>query len=562
MKSQSMTRRFVFPLGSMMIAVAILVAITLPSIIKSTMLQITSDDAVVTVNQFKTLRGYYTKNVISKAKAFGMSPHFEHKDDKNAIPLPATLIHELSELISQSGSKVQLYSEHPFPNRQQRQLDRFQRDAWNYLTANPKEVYSKIYEDNNRQYLRIAVADTMQAKACVDCHNTHPLTPRANWKLGDVRGVLEVTKPLDNVTALTSKIRNYILFGALLVLLLMIVTLVTMFDRFVLRRTKKLEDSLANLASGQSDLTKYIDVDDDDEIGNVAVQFNHFQSKFKSLIESIIETANHLEQSVNNVRAATSTIHDKIQEQETQTQSIASAINQVTVSIKNISNNADQAAQSTNETDKNLISASQQMQHSVENIETLSSVMSESVSVITKLSEESKEIGVVLDVIKSIAEQTNLLALNAAIEAARAGEQGRGFAVVADEVRALAHRTQQSIDQIQDTVNALQRMGSEAVDNVTNGNSLTDETRNEVRQVAEQLKQAMELEHDANAAVDNIAQAMIQQSDASLEMDNNIIRLRDLASDSITELDKVISMLETVNKDSNQLTDELSRFKL
>ena len=154
------------------------------------------------------------------------------------------------------------------------------------------------------------------------------------------------------------------------------------------------------------------------------------------------------------------------------------------------------------------------------------------------------------------------LALNAAIEAARAGEQGRGFAVVADEVRALAHRTQQSIDQIQQTVDSLQKIGDEAVHKVTEGSDLTQATREYVSQVSDKLQQAMELEHNANEAVDNIAQAMEQQTLVSEEMDRNIVNLRDLAGDSIEGLNRVMTLLEQVNNDTHKLTDELTRFKV
>jgi len=562
MKKHTMTQRFIIPLSAFLLIVAILIIYALPTFIEQRVISSATQEAVTTVKQFKTIRGYYTKNVITKAKAFGMSPHFEHKDDPNRLPLPATMIHELSQQLSKAGTNLSLYSKYPFPNRASRQLDDFQTRAWQSLSRNAKQVFSEQVERNGKPYIRVAVADTMQAQGCVNCHNNHPLTPKNDWKLNDVRGVLEVVKPLEEVFAMTTSIRIYIILGTIAIMFVFSAIMIFLFRKVVLERTNRLNRSLSILAEGKGDLTTQIDIGVEDEVGDVAIKFNNFLTTFRNLITSIVETAKHLETSVKSVLQATEEINRKIAEQEGQTNSIATAINQVTASIKDITSNAEDAADNTLKTDHALVSAREEMNKSVENIATLSNNMSESVTVIDKLSSESQEIGVVLDVIKSIAEQTNLLALNAAIEAARAGEQGRGFAVVADEVRALAHRTQQSIDQIQGTVNSLQEIGAEAVDKVTGGRSLTAQTAEFVESMSEQLNSAIELEHGANESVGNIADAMEQQYNVSEEMDRNIVHLRDLANESMKELENMVNLLEQVNADTQQLTDELSNFKV
>ena len=557
-----MTARFLIPLTTFITIVALLIIFTLPSYIEDKVIHSATIDAEKQVQQFKTIRGYYTKNVVSKAKAFGMSPHFIHKEPKNTIPLPATMIHELSEQLTQTGTRLKLYSTFPFPNRASRTLDDFQKRAWQALNRNSKTSFSELVEINNEPYIRVAVADTMQAQGCVDCHNNHPLTPKADWKLNDVRGVLEVTKPLAEVFAMTSSIRIFIILATIVVMVILTAILIFLFRKVVLTRTETLSHSLSGLAKGEGDLTTHIDIGVKDEIGQVAGKFNNFLASFRQLITTIIETSNHLENSVSQVHSATQQINQKIAAQDEQTNSIATAINEVTASIKDITTNAEDAANNTDKTDKALNKANNAMTNSVENISTLAQSMEESVVVIDKLSAESQEIGTVLDVIKSIAEQTNLLALNAAIEAARAGEQGRGFAVVADEVRALAHRTQQSIDQIQGTVDSLQEIGAEAVNKVTQGQQLTDQTADYINTMSEQLNTAIDLEHEANNSVEHIATAMEQQYSVSEEMDRNITHLRDMANESMSELTDVMRLLEQVNVDTQQLTQELSKFKV
>ena len=557
-----MFKRFLIPLALTLVVIFTIVVIILPSNLEQSMMQTHTQDAIATASQFKTLRGYYTKKVIAKAKAFGMKAHFDYQNKTDTIPLPATMVHEISELVSTAGIEVSLYSPYPFPNRQSRQLDDFQKQAWEALVKNPKQPYVKEQQIDGKPYLRVAVADTMQAQACVACHNSHPLSPKTDWRLNQVRGVLEVTKSMQQIQQLSGQSRLLIIAGGIIILLIFAGTLYILFDRIVIARTKQLHQSLSELARGEGDLSKSLNISGDDEITAVANQFNQFLGVFRRLIASTIDASKQLETSVVQAKTATTHIQEKLNSQQEQTDLIANSISQVATGIEDINRNAQDAASDTLIADKHLNNSSKGMSKSVENMQQLDSSMIETVTVIESVSSQSNNIGSVLDVIKSIAEQTNLLALNAAIEAARAGEQGRGFAVVADEVRALAHRTQDSIAKIQSTVESLQQLGIDAMSKVQQGNTQSVETRQYLAKVAEQLNTAITLESNVNDAVNSIAAAIEQQSTVSSDIDCNVVKLGELAKDSLNELTQVVAQLNKVNEQTNKLALSLAKFKV
>jgi hypothetical protein len=165
--------------------------------------------------QFKVMRAYYTENVVNKIVKEGhLKASINHKSDDKAIPLPATLIHDLSELLAHDETTINLYSRFPFPNRKDRQLDDFQQQAWDYLNANPNGTFSRNEARNGTQIVRVAVADTLVAQACVNCHNTYPSSPKTDWKLADVRGVLEVATVIDRQLADGARFSNSLILGA------------------------------------------------------------------------------------------------------------------------------------------------------------------------------------------------------------------------------------------------------------------------------------------------------------------------------------------------------------
>lgn len=553
--------KFLTPVLGLLVLLTIILATYLPYIEEQALIDAAKSDAITTVKQFKTLRGYYTKNVVGKAKAFGMKPHYQHSG-KDSIPLPATLVHELSEQMSTQGTAIKLFSAFPFPNRKSRSLDNFEQKAWSELKANPNEPYISIEDSSQGPVLRVALADTMQAQGCVNCHNSHPETPKNDWKLGDVRGVLAVTKPMTPIYAQASEIRFKIIVVTVLGTLTIALVLYFLFKKIVLERTEKLKNSLALLAQGEGDLSAHLEVGDKDQIGQVAEQFNLFLNKFKGIVESIIRNANDVDSSISAVKNTTDGIAGKIAIQEQQTQQITTAVHQVTNSIKDISRDTEVAADNTQETDNEIQQSSEDMLSSVEDIKNLADSMQESAKVIEQLSDHSDQIGTVLDVIKSISEQTNLLALNAAIEAARAGEQGRGFAVVADEVRALAHRTQESVLSIQETVDSLQALAKQAVDGVNQNIETTSRAEQCVNKVATRLEHSKQLESAIASSISSIAGAMEQQADMSTQMESNIDVLQASSIESNQELQHLTEQLENVSNQANLLTLELSKFKL
>ena len=197
-----MQKNIVQSLWKQILILALIGIVAILSVVPFIFSETTIKDATLvaqnTAQQYSILRSYYTKNIVSKLTADDrISVTSDHKNHMNAIPLPATMIHELSQLSKESGLQIKLYSAFPFPERASRKLDSFQQQAWQQLNLNPDVPFVQTLTEGDQNLVRVAIADKLTAAACVNCHNTHPLSPKTGWKLGDVRGVLEVVVPIN-----------------------------------------------------------------------------------------------------------------------------------------------------------------------------------------------------------------------------------------------------------------------------------------------------------------------------------------------------------------------------
>ena len=216
-------------------------------------------NAVSIIDQYKTLRGYYVKSVVKKVKGndTGLKISYDHKTMKNGIPLPATLIHDMSELLSKKSGeniKLKLYSPYPFPNRAGRTIDSFGQKAMAFFDKNPDSVFVKQEKLYGSDVVRVAVADKMVAQACVNCHNSRADTPKNDWKLNDVRGVLEVISPINaQLTSNESMLNRVIEISVFIVVL---VVLMVIGIQIFLKSMKKSETETAKIVSMMENIPK------------------------------------------------------------------------------------------------------------------------------------------------------------------------------------------------------------------------------------------------------------------------------------------------------------------
>src|SRR5262249_23070610 len=173
------------------------------------------------------IRTYYTENVVNKVVSSGaFTASYDHKTNAKAVPLPATFVHDLGAALSDSNTTISLFSPFPFPDRRDRKLDDFQQSACDYLNAHPGEVYSRTDTTGDKTIVRVAVADKMSGQSCINCHNSDPRSPKTDWKLGDVRGVLEVTSAINAQLAHGATLSHLMVAGAILIgFVLLIITL-------------------------------------------------------------------------------------------------------------------------------------------------------------------------------------------------------------------------------------------------------------------------------------------------------------------------------------------------
>ena len=320
--------------------------------------------------------------------------------------------------------------------------------------------------------------------------------------------------------------------------------------------------ALQNLAQGEGDLTKRLNVKSQDEIGQLSQAFNEFSQKVQALVSDVADSAMQLADSASQMDVAASSAQSEISNQNGQIDQVVQEIESMNVKIQDVVGHTNQAANLAEETNNNASKGQQVVNQSSTSSQQLAQDVDRASQVINELENDVVTIGGVLDVIRGIAEQTNLLALNAAIEAARAGEQGRGFAVVADEVRTLASRTGESTEEIQKMIERLQVGSKQAVQVMQQGKTKADEGLGLAAQAGESLDSISTAIQGMLEMNKEIANGTELQSQSAKQVTQNIISIKSISDQTAQSAESMASASSNVMQLARQLQSLLGQFKI
>ena len=416
-----------------------------------------------------------------------------------------------------------------------------------------KETLLIDQQNNSRSmtYLRPMFASSdYKGTNCLGCHQVQE---------GDVLGVVKISYSLadiDNTVTYNTLVNTALLS---IIFIIAFVLLGIMFRQIFIVRLKKLGHAM-HLATTNKDLSLRIDASAEDELGWLATSFNKMIATFN--IAQVSHSSKVLIHSAEKIYTSADTTERAILEQKKNTDSVAAAINELESSsneVKNTTHFASEKSENSNELAQQSMHVAEQTELSINQ---LADDVRQAAAQVSQLQVQTLEVGKVLEVISSIAEQTNLLALNAAIEAARAGEAGRGFAVVADEVRTLATRTHASTDEIRRTIDKLQSEAAQTVKTMGESCEEADARAQQVKNVAQALKDISMQMNEINQLNIQIADATEQQNLAAEEINRSVIGISDNAERSLVDANDNQKVSEELLNLARSLDEQVRSFKL
>ncbi|MFB2655229.1 methyl-accepting chemotaxis protein [Shewanella xiamenensis] len=391
------------------------------------------------------------------------------------------------------------------------------------------------------------------------------MIPGTDWMLGTGVYVDDIDAVVEDYRAtayeqMMSKSLGVLLIALILAAITAAVILLT--AHRMVTPIKNMADNLNDIAKGEGDLTKRLTVTGEDEIAQLGRSFNLFVDKLQTIIGDVANATAKVKSAANAIHDQTKVMSSQLISHNNETDQVVTAITEMSATASEVAQNTTQVAEATHAATGDVANAQRCVDASLEEISALMAQINNAASNIQSLSEQSKKINSVLSVIGGIAEQTNLLALNAAIEAARAGEQGRGFAVVADEVRSLASRTQSSTLEINEMLSELHKLVSLAVKTMEESQQSCVRSVDSSRAISDSLGSVTSAVTAINDMSTQIATAATEQSSVTEEINRNVFAIQEIVNELLHSSEDAARVSQTVSQEGTNLGKLVGQFKI